>query len=342
MPPLSALLVSLVGVCLAQAPAPVPARPPTLSRGRVVATLVASGQAGELWALGGPGLRAQFKSVDALAEHLRRVQYTFGRELRVISEGLAPRGALTVYRRSATVGSYARGMTLEAGWDDDGRLAQLSAQASTQAAPTALADRETVAALRLPFDGEWNVLWGGHRYEDNPHSSVPDQRFALDLLILKGSSFQGDGTRNEQYHCWNLPVRAPGEGVVVTSVDGVADNEPNRSRGGSLYGNHVVIDHGNAEYSLLAHLRRGSVRVRTGDRVVAGDLLGQTGSSGMSTEPHLHYQLMDHADWVVANGVPAQFRDYLSGGRLQRRGAPRRGDVIAPASIEAQRGALKP
>ncbi len=63
---------------------------------------------------------------------------------------------------------------------------------------------------------------------------------------------------------------------------------------GRILGNHVVLDLGDEVYAALAHLRRGSVRVRPGDRVAAGQQLAACGNSGNSTEPHLHFQLMDH------------------------------------------------
>jgi len=58
----------------------------------------------------------------------------------------------------------------------------------------------------------------------------------------------------------------------------------------------------------LVHLRRGSVSVRPGDRVDAGDQVGQCGNSGNSTEPHVHVQVTDSTDWLTARGVPLAFR----------------------------------
>ena len=55
------------------------------------------------------------------------------------------------------------------------------------------------------------------------------------------------------------------------------------------FGNCVVIDHGNSEFSLLAHMQEGSVTVKVGDQVVAGQVIGKLGNSGSSFGPHLHY-----------------------------------------------------
>jgi murein DD-endopeptidase MepM/ murein hydrolase activator NlpD len=69
----------------------------------------------------------------------------------------------------------------------------------------------------------------------------------------------------------------------------------------------VVLDLGGGVYAALAHLRRGSLRVRPGDRVAAGQQLAECGNSGNSTEPHLHFQLMDHPSVLLAAGLPLRF-----------------------------------
>ena len=76
-----------------------------------------------------------------------------------------------------------------------------------------------------------------------------------------------------------------------------------------MAGNHVVIDHGNGEYSLYAHLKPGSILVKPGNRVTAGTVLAQLGSSGNSTEPHLHFQVCDAADALMCAGIPVQFNN---------------------------------
>lgn len=308
---------------------------PSLSQGRTIAKQLAEGRAAQVWRGGAKELRAQFKSQDAFEAFVERLR-GLGGEVRVIAEGMEQRGDLTVYRRTVAVENWARGFEVELSLDARGRLAGVLAQPVQKEAPTIYGRYTTKTRLRLPFEGQWTVLWGGRNWADNRHSGVPDMRYALDLLVREqGSSAAGDGTKNEQYHAWGRPVLAPGDGVVVFAEGQVPDNEPNRPRGGNLYGNHVVVDHQNGEYSLLAHLRQGSLSVRVGDAVTAGQPLGQVGSSGMSTEPHIHFQLMDDADWHLAHGLPAQFRSYLSGARLVTKGEPRREELVAPAAVEA-------
>jgi murein DD-endopeptidase MepM/ murein hydrolase activator NlpD len=90
---------------------------------------------------------------------------------------------------------------------------------------------------------------------------------------------------------------------------------------GRVLGNHVVLDLGGGVYAVLAHLRRGSVRVRPGDRVATGQQLAECGNSGNSSEPHLHFQLMDHPSVLLAAGLPLRFERYQVAGAA-RAGVP--------------------
>ena len=54
--------------------------------------------------------------------------------------------------------------------------------------------------------------------------------------------------------------------------------------------NYVIISHGGGQLSLYWHMRKGSVAVKMGDDVVAGQSIGMTASSGYSTGPHLHFE----------------------------------------------------
>jgi len=107
-------------------------------------------------------------------------------------------------------------------------------------------------------------------------------------------------------YAWNMPD-APLDGVVIAACDGMVDRErisllrdlfrllvckPASGAPFSAYGgNYVILKCGEA-YPLFAHLRRGSVCVRVGDAVRAGDRLGTVGNSGNSLQPHLHFQVM--------------------------------------------------
>ncbi len=94
-----------------------------------------------------------------------------------------------------------------------------------------------------------------------------------------------------------------------------------------IFGNHVVLDLGNGTYAAYAHLRRGSLTVREGDRVRAGQLIARCGNSGNSSEPHLHFQLMDGPDPDTARGLPFRWHGI---------GVPRNREVFeAPSAADA-------
>jgi murein DD-endopeptidase MepM/ murein hydrolase activator NlpD len=58
---------------------------------------------------------------------------------------------------------------------------------------------------------------------------------------------------------------------------------------------------------MFAHLEHGSVRVRRGQRVALGEVLGALGNSGQTTAPHLHFQVMDASSPLAAEGIPFVF-----------------------------------
>jgi len=310
---------------------------PSLGQGRAYATALRTGDVNSTWARSGTAPGQQFGSLAGLQKFSATVR-SFGDESKLVSEGLSERSGLMVYQRVSAVTNWARGAELELVMDPQGRLLSGSINLATKEAPTAYGAYRTLVKLRLPLEETWHVLWGGRTYADNPHASVSDMRFALDLLQRKNnSSAQGAGLKNEDYFAWNQPVVAPADGVVVVATDGVADNVPNRPVPGILYGNVLVIDHGTEEFTLLGHLKQGSLLVKPGDRVTQGQRLARVGNSGMSTEPHLHFQLMDTGDWHTANGLPLQLHDFVRNGTVVDRAEPRRGDIITPVSVEAAR-----
>lgn len=321
---------ALISCALAQAP--------TLHQARELARDVYEGRSARAWALAAPELKTRSRAEARLAKLIASTRANLGAEVRVITEAMVDDEGGTRYQRVSAVSHWARGMELELAFDPAGRLLSLTTRPASRDAPTVSALHQTRADLRLPFEGGWYVLWGGRRYEDNRHTPVPDMRFAMDVFIVRGpGTFSKRGRQNEDYYAWAQPVLAPADGVVVAVVNDVVDNAPNRPRPGVLYGNTVVIDHGGGEFSLLGHLQQRSVTVKRGDVVVAGQQVARCGNSGMSTEPHLHYQLMDAADWRVAQGLPAQFQGFMADGRYVERGEPMRTQVVSHAEVEARR-----
>lgn len=327
------LIAALLSVVISQAPTE-----PSLSAGRYFAKALAAGNADVAWRARSASVKdtsAERRKMTLLAQRVRG----FGPETRLISEGLAEVNGRFVYRRVAAVEYYARGLEVTLVLDAQGRLVEGSAAQPTSEAPTTRGTYHVKSRLTAPVEGRWNVLWGGRTWEDNRHASVPDMRYALDLLVRgeDGRSNRGRGTKNEEYLAWDRPVVAAGDGVVVVAQDGFPDTPPNHPKLGSLYGNYVVVDHGHGEFSLYGHLKQGSVRVKPGDAVGTGDRLARVGSSGLSTEPHLHFQLMDAARYLEAQGLPVQLVDLEVNGKPVDKVELGRGDVFGPVSVEARR-----
>jgi hypothetical protein len=91
-------------------------------------------------------------------------------------------------------------------------------------------------------------------------------------------------------------VRAAAAGVVRKTREGVADRlvvtDADRATANPIgLGNAVIVDHGNGYETIYAHLRNGSVKFRSGDRVQAGDALGEVGLSGLTQFTHLHLEV---------------------------------------------------
>lgn len=266
-----------------------------------------------------------------------------GAETAVVEERTEQVADKTAYVRIARFERVPMPMRVAFGFDGEGRIVAFGIQPEstpTSEAPTDKLDYATRTALHLPFDGAWKVFWGGRKLAQNHHAATRDQRFAYDFVVVKdGSTHAGDGTRNTDYYAYGRPVLAPAAGRVVVAVDGVPENVPGQvSAAANAAGNYVVIDHGDGEFSFLAHLVLGSLKVRVGDRVAAGQALGDCGNSGHSSEPHLHYHLQDTQTLFEGAGLPAPWVDYLADGRPVARGEATRGQVIEPAGARVGQG----
>lgn len=175
------------------------------------------------------------------------------------------------------------------------------------------------------------VVGSGASFHTTHRWALPEE-FALDILAVdgNGSSYRGRGTSNSDFHAYGADVVAAADGVVVNALRGAAEDPPmlrkpdesmdnyygrigerqaaNFSRGEiGISGDSVVIDHGNGEYSVYAHLVPGSVRVNAGEKVRTGHVIGRLGSSGNSTEPHLHFHVCDRASTMSCAGIPPTF-----------------------------------
>jgi hypothetical protein len=199
----------------------------------------------------------------------------------------------------------------------------------TGVAPSEHLDYRTMATLELPFNGDMFVVWGGRTLIENYHASLADQRFAIDLVqIVKGSTFKGNPAQNENYYCFGDTLFAPGGGQVVEMLNSVDENIPGETNKKQLFGNYVIIDHGNEEFSVLAHFMKNSIVVNVGEFVTQGQVIGLIGNSGNSTEPHLHYHLQNSPSIGRGRGLPIQFQNYYANDVFVPIGEPLRSQVI--------------
>jgi murein DD-endopeptidase MepM/ murein hydrolase activator NlpD len=80
-------------------------------------------------------------------------------------------------------------------------------------------------------------------------------------------------------------------------------------------GNHIIMDLGGGRFAFYAHLQPGSLRVKNGDKVRRGQVLGLVGNSGNSTEPHLHFHISDANSPLSSEGLPYVFPSFEVQGR---------------------------
>jgi len=203
------------------------------------------------------------------------------------------------------------------------------------------------AALEVsyPFAGRWLV-------QNSPADRVPSHgtalfatSYAIDFVPVDAAGRTAPvrlrslvrSERPDDFPGFGRDVLAPVRGVVIATHDAEADHRAHRglpsiryaltqhrrARAGwlALAGNHVLIERRGIVVA-LCHLQRGSLRVRRGQEVQAGDLLGRCGNSGNSTEPHLHVQAFDNPDPSDASAVPLSFEGVV----------PRNGEIVDVAA----------
>lgn len=212
-----------------------------------------------------------------------------------------------------------------------------------------LTEKSSVA-YRFPLSGRWFVGAGATAHSH--HRWVAAEEFALDLVRIGEGlrTSRGDGRRRQDYLAYGAEVLAVADGKVVKVIDGIAETDEVLRQPGEAFaaynervgqmqdalmqkgldgipGNLVVIDHGNGEFSHYAHLVPGSAKVKVGDAVKQGQPIAQLGTSGNSTEPHLHFQLADGPDPLYSTGIPCRF-DNLELPWADWERQPQTGDIV--------------
>src|SRR5262249_6228225 len=229
---------------------------------------------------------------------------------------------------------FERGLLdLQMSLDNAGKIAGLYLKPQSASANPAPIKHQT--SLTLPFKGRWLVFWGGDTKEQNYHHDVPNQKFAFDLTGVgdDGKTHRGDGKLNEDFYAFGREVLAPADGKVIEVIEGVRDNKPGSMNPFSAVGNCVVIQHRQDEVSLLAHFKQSSIKVKTGDEVKRGQVLGLCGNSGNSSEPHIHYHLQHSPMMQDGLGIKCVFQKVTvtKDGKTETRTnySPVKGEIIS-------------
>jgi len=198
------------------------------------------------------------------------------------------------------------------------------------AAPTVQVSH-TVREIFAPLRGtDWLAANGpsntsAHRrallvLDGGPHIG---QRYAIDWVRVGPDSktFRANKSDNRSYLCYGSEVLAAGDGVVAQIKDGIKENVPQQPPAvpislETIAGNHINLDLGGGVFALYAHLQPRSLRVKVGDKVRRGQVLGLVGNSGNSTEPHLHFQLMNRNSPLGSEGLPYTLAEYTISKRV--------------------------
>jgi murein DD-endopeptidase len=187
--------------------------------------------------------------------------------------------------------------------------------------------REPVVTLGAPLRGDGWVALNGlgapshHRLSFLPRGgkAVVPQRYAIDWVRLgaDGKLSHDNQGENKNYYGYGAEALAVADATVDDVRDGLPEMAPFASgKPGSVSfenatGNYVVLNLGAGRFALYAHLQPGSLRVKKGQRVRAGQVVGLVGSSGSSGFPHLHFHIVDANHPLFADGLPYVFHSFV-------------------------------
>jgi hypothetical protein len=142
------------------------------------------------------------------------------------------------------------------------------------------------------------------------------QRYAVDWeqTDASGRIYAGPAEKLQSYAIFGQPVLAVANGVVVSVIDGLPEQTPGKYPTNipldQADGNSVIFDLGEHRYALYAHMQPGSIKVRRGEKVHPGQVIGLVGDTGNSIVPHLHFQVTAGPSSLSANGLPYEINAF--------------------------------
>ena len=159
----------------------------------------------------------------------------------------------------------------------------------------------------LPFFGAWFVSQGPH----GKYTHKGTQANAYDFVVIdnEGKQFSGLGIKAEEYYCFGLPVLCPADGKILALENSIPDNSPGVKNEKNNWGNYVIIEHAEGEYTEISHFKMSSIIVNVGEYVTRGQQLGLCGNSGYSPIPHIHIQ-RQKGSFLASESLPMKFSHY--------------------------------
>lgn len=190
----------------------------------------------------------------------------------------------------------------------------------------------------------------GHRRALIPidgHAAIA-QRFAIDWVQVgeDDKTYRGDPKDNKNYYAFGRDALAVADGVVAAVLDGIPNNVPGvDSRAqpitlANVGGNFVQLDLGGGLYAFYAHLQPGSLRVKVGDKVRRGQVVGLVGNTGNSTEPHLHFHVSNSPEPLGAEGFPYALPAFEVQGATEIQGEEIKAQFAKPGKSETRTMAM--
>jgi len=148
------------------------------------------------------------------------------------------------------------------------------------------------------------------------------ERFAIDFMRIQtdGRLVTGPWEDLSSYPFFGAPIVSATGGQVVRVVKGLPETQPSGNlppaSAAEAGGNYIVVRAAKKRFAFYAHMQPGSAKVKVGQRVRPGQVLGRLGSTGNSNAPHLHFHMMDGPEPLASNGIPYTFRRFGIQGRL--------------------------
>ncbi|MEJ7440291.1 M23 family metallopeptidase [Staphylococcus hominis] len=180
--------------------------------------------------------------------------------------------------------------------------------------------KETKLEYSMPIKEDWTVFWGGDNELVNYHHIYKNQRFAYDLVITKnGKSSNFNHNSNDCFYAYNKDVVSPADGKIIDLENKIHDNDLGVMNKEKPAGNYIVIKHKNDEYSFIAHFKQNSIEKEIGEFIKKGEVIGKCGNSGNSSEPHIHFQVMDRPCLNSCESLKIKFTNKID---------PMQGDIV--------------